>query len=160
MSYAWAPHRKGAGFNAKVDPVIVGLHIEKLADEYGVCSPTMLVETARPKRSQLHPLFEWDDAKAAERWRIEQARAVVQTIRIVTDEGVEEAPAFVHVRIVNDDGVSEGYAPAIQMQTNEQMRDFVLQEALAQLNSLRRRYGRLERLSKVWEAVDELQVSA
>lgn len=157
MRYAWAPDRH-SGLFTKVEPDLVGQQIEALAKEYGVCSPRMLVETARPKKSPIHNLFEWNDVLAAEKWRIEQGRAVVQTLRIVSRDGeIDDSPAFVHVRIVTEDGVSEGYKPSIHMATDEEMAGFVLAEALAQLNSLRRRYGRLRKLGKVWAALDEVQ---
>jgi hypothetical protein len=42
-----------------------------------------IVEAARPARHPLHRLFEWDNTKAAERWRIEQAKRIVAEVRIV-----------------------------------------------------------------------------
>lgn len=157
-TYAWNPKAHTGQFK-KVDPEIVGRQIEQISEEYGVCAPRMLVEKARPKRSPIHGLFEWNDALAAEKWRIEQARAVVQTIRVVNPDGViQDTPAFVHVKIVSEDGISEGYKPTIQLATDPAMRGFVLAEAITQLYALKRRYDGLKELEHVWAAVEQVKV--
>lgn len=61
--------------------------------------PNAVVQTARDKRSVLHPHFEWQDNLAAEKYRLDQARAIIQSIRI-TDPRAEEGTirAFISIR--------------------------------------------------------------
>jgi len=48
----------------------------------GVLKVTDVLEEARKEDSVLHRYFEWDDTEAAERYRREQARALIQRCRI------------------------------------------------------------------------------
>lgn len=61
-----------------------------------------VVNDARPPDSRLHPLFEWDDAKAGEQFRENQARRVIRAIVIVREEQAP-APAYLNVKIVRDE---------------------------------------------------------
>ena len=52
---------------------------------------TAVVDAARPSGSQLHRYFEWDDIKAAESWRHEQARHLLRSIEVqieIRDQGI------------------------------------------------------------------------
>lgn len=154
MRYEWANGR-----SQKVDAQIVGEIVEAIAEKLGVCSPRYLVEEARSKKSPLHPLFEWRDDVAAEHWRTEQARSTVQALRVTQIEG-PSIPAFVHYKIVDEEGVAEGYTPTLKIQTDTDVRDFVLAEALVQLRSLKRRYENISALAPVWRAVADIEKQA
>jgi hypothetical protein len=138
-----------------ISAALIQRTVEKLEREHGVCHPAMLVKAARPKRSPLHDLFTWDDADAAERWRIEQARRVIRTIRVIHGNQPEVAPAFVHVTRVTDEGVQDGYMSTVRALAGD-TRDGVLRDALAQLNGLRRRYQQLSELQTVWDAIEDV----
>jgi hypothetical protein len=131
--------------------------VMRLERKHGECSPRMLVDAARPERSPLHSLFEWDDTEAADRWRAHQARQVINSIRVVVDGQAEPIPAFVHVRRVTPDGTREGYMSTARALAGP-TREGVVRDALAQLNGLRRRYQQLSELALLWAALDELQV--
>jgi len=81
----------------------------KLEDENGCLTPELLVEKAAKANHPLHDCFEWDDSAAAKSWRIEQARALIRSVRlVVTIDKVE----FSTVRYVRDPRVSseeQGY---------------------------------------------------
>ena len=49
----------------------------------GAVGPEQLVERARPEDSAIHHLFEWDDAVASERYRLEQARLYIARVEYV-----------------------------------------------------------------------------
>ena len=48
----------------------------------GVLKVTDVLEEARKEDSVLHKYFEWDDSEAAEQYRRQQARALIQRCRI------------------------------------------------------------------------------
>lgn len=54
--------------------------------------PHQIVEAARAKGSYFHQFFEWDDKKAAENYRVQQARALIASIRIITDDDPDALP--------------------------------------------------------------------
>jgi hypothetical protein len=49
----------------------------------GAVGPEQLVDRARPADSPVHHLFEWDDATASERYRLEQARLYIARVEYV-----------------------------------------------------------------------------
>jgi len=49
----------------------------------GLLTPAAVVAAAKDKDSPLHDYFEWSGPKAAHAWRIEQARTLIRSIRVV-----------------------------------------------------------------------------
>lgn len=148
MIYQWRNQ------NYKTPADVVGKRIEELEKANGVCHPQLLVDDARPVASPLHPLFEWDNAKAAESYRVEQARGVLQAIRVVFEPGMNPAPAFVHVRT---EAEGPGYVSIIRAMSDAQMRAQVLNDALAQVEALKARYQGLEELRPIWRAAQRVK---
>ena len=71
------------GFAWKADPEEVGRTIEKLSEQTGgEVSPAMVVQEAKKKNSPLHNCFDWNNTKAAEKWRMHQARLLLGSIVI------------------------------------------------------------------------------
>lgn len=64
----------------------------------GRLTPGDVVEAGRDPESPLHPMFEWDDGKAAERWRLEQARSLIRSVTIrveISEDRVITAPVYI-----------------------------------------------------------------
>lgn len=57
--------------------------LQALYDSHGMLTPTLVVDEARDPGHPLHSHFEWDDARAAEEYRLEQARGLIQKVKIV-----------------------------------------------------------------------------
>lgn len=159
MIYEWGVSRR-----YPIEAQFVGETVARLVQNSGgVCPPGLLVEKARPPRSRLHQLFEWDDDLAADSWRRHQARDIIGSLRIHIEESDSRPPAFVHVRVKNDKNpskVQEGYAETMKVVEQDDLRDQVLGEALRQLNALRRRFESLGELQPVWAALDDITSAA
>ena len=70
----------------------------------GPLTPTRVVRTASNGDSVLHPLFEWDDAKAGHQHRLFQARQLLAT-RIAHIEGATRTiRAYIHVPSPDGEG--------------------------------------------------------
>ena len=156
MVYEWGSRRFGA------DPQAVGETVTRLAKQNGgVCPPAALVEEARPEDSPLHPvIFRLDAIQAAEAWYRQEARQVIKSLRVVTDETRSKPSAFVHVTVHTEDGPREGYKPFYEVVANDEHRGQALAEALQYLNGFRRRYRHLNELQPVFEAIDEVSEDA
>ena len=65
--------------------------------------PEQVVEAARDHVSPLHKHFEWDDSVAAEAWRKNQARQLIQSYRIhvVDDRGDRQVRYWTNVVIAD-----------------------------------------------------------
>lgn len=53
-----------------------------LATKDGRLEPRRIVDHAMNPSSSLHGLFTWDDQQAAEKYRLQQAREVIRTLRV------------------------------------------------------------------------------
>ena len=82
--YVAAP---GAGYNSK-DATLIGIELEKLGQSI---TPGAVVEVARPVSAPLHPFFEWDNAVAAEKYRLFQARNIVNHLQVVVVNSAGES---------------------------------------------------------------------
>ena len=124
----------------KADPQKIGEALARVAAEAGGrLTPTAVVAAARNARSPLHRHFEWDDAKAAEAYRLDQARAIIGVIRI-EDDDQEPTRAFLSVK--DPDGIS--YRTAADVAGSLDLQLAVLKQAEKDLDAFQRRYRELE----------------
>lgn len=92
--------RPGHGLSNK-DAAVVGPILRDLTESAGRLDPKLIVTSARPKTSPLHRYFEWDERKAADQYRVWQARQLVKSIEIVVQE--ERIPAFYSVAMTDNE---------------------------------------------------------
>ena len=87
------------------DAEILGPYIEKMAKKNkSLLTPYDLVNDARNPDSPLHGHFEWNDAVAAEKFRVTQARKILRSI-VIEVEDMNDAPvrAFFSIIIRTDE---------------------------------------------------------
>ena len=119
------------------------------------------------RRSPLHPLFEWNDAKAAEEHRLAQARLLLRSVIVVRPDvdGISPDPvrAFValsqrHVDDVdNEDDLevsAKVYRHLDDVRANPVWRAEMLEIVKNDLTAMRRKYRALTELAAVWDAID------
>ena len=84
----------------KADPQKIGEALAVIAQKGGGhLLPAAIVEAARERRSVLHRHFEWDDAVAAQSYRLDQARSLVRAIHCEnTDAENGMARAFLSIK--------------------------------------------------------------
>lgn len=65
----------------------------------GLLTAEVVVEDARNPSSPLHAHFDWDNDVAAEKWRLEQARRLIRSVKITVEvvEDLVAVPKYVHV---------------------------------------------------------------
>ena len=117
-----------------------------------------LLDASRDVSAPLHNCFEWNDDIAAEKYRVYQARHIINSIEIVyvkadTPEHLSRSRYFVN---------TVPTAPKVQGQfvtlgvafTNENYRDAVLKDALRELRAFQIKYNRYQELSDVFKAIE------
>ena len=57
--------------------------IQAIHDRYGRLTPELVLKEARSPDHPLHNRFEWNDAVASERYRLDQARGLIRKVRVV-----------------------------------------------------------------------------
>ena len=127
------------------------------ARDGGLLRPAAVVEEARNKRSPLHRAFEWNDGKAAEKYRLLQAQKLIRSFHVVKDDGDMgiSVPVFVSVSSDRTGGKENNPYRLIDdvMQTDDLL-SIAENDALEQLRGLRNRYDHLKRLGDIWDAID------
>ena len=133
-----------------------GADAQKVADEIfsigDSATPAQILDKARDKNSELHKCFDWNDAEAAEKWRLQQARLIV--CNLVYKETSSESPPPVRL-FFKTDGES-GYKPTSLIMQNKDEYQKLLSRALAELNSFKTKYKTLSELDGVFDAIDKV----
>lgn len=155
-SYSWKN-----GFSKPVDANIVGGVMEEIQKRDGCVTKSSFLDASRPLEAPTHTLFEWDDSIAGERWREYQSMHIINSIEvtIVRPDAPEEKSAmraFVVVDKAKDPTKKARLVSVDVALGNEDMRSRVLENALMELKSFKRKYEMLSELSKVFEAIDEV----
>jgi hypothetical protein len=111
----------------------------------GLRSPADIVEASRPVKAPTHEVFEWDDAEAADQYRLQQARQLVNHIMVIrqTDDGPVVTRAYHSVVAKadpDDERATRGYVSEAIVWREPKLRDQVVRDALRELQSWRDRY--------------------
>jgi hypothetical protein len=118
-----------------MDKVTIKAALEAIAAECGgVLRPEDVVRRASDPTHPLHGSFEWNDGAAAKHWRLDQARMLIRSVRIVIHPREEApvqqlrlAPAFVRDPGKGTD--QQGYVPIVTLRTDlEKARDVLANE--------------------------------
>jgi hypothetical protein len=113
----------------------------------GRLMPRDVVEEARNPESPLHNSFEWDDTAAAEQWRIEQARRLIQVSVTVLEGRNEPVRAFVSLTTDRKDG--GGYLLVEKVLSNKKQKEQMLKDAAAELEIFTAKFNTIQELSEV-----------
>lgn len=138
-------------------PCLFNADAQKVADEISSIGlsvrPEEIVEKARDENTELHKCFEWDDTKAAEKYRIYQARQIV--CHLIVKE-VNDDPQKHEVRFFYKTDSTEGYKPITYIMRDEDEYQKLLSRAVSELKSFQKKYSALKELEGVWEAINSL----
>lgn len=141
---AWKP---GSRYGA--DAQKVANEIFSIGDS---ATPAQILEKARDSQSELHKCFDWDDAEAAEKWRLQQARHIVCNL-VIKEKSDTPRP---EVRVFFKTDADSGYKPTVFIMQDKDEYRKLLDLALAELNSFKAKYKTLVELDGVFDAIDKV----
>lgn len=142
MEFAW---KQAPSLFHKTDAQKVG---EEIGDNP---TPESVLEKAKDPDSELHGCFEWDDTVAANKYRLIQARQIIQFLVIKGTETTDMPQrAF---EITTETSV---YTPVQVIVRDEDEYAALLTKAKAQLKQFADRYRRLSELETVIDAIDAI----
>lgn len=121
----------------------------------GMLRPKDVVTFARDPKTSLHNRFVWDDTEAAQKYRIVQAHKIIRVTVTMIPHKNETFRAYVSL-LGDRGGRNGGYRAVVEVLTDDDLRAAMLEEALAELDVFRERYGKLEALASVFEALDKV----
>jgi len=116
----------------------------------GILKPQAVVDVAADEDNVLHDQFCWDDEKAAEKYRLVQARQVIRCCV----EKVDSLPDPVRVYVsMEPDRLEGGYRARSEVLAEAALRISLLNQAKRELRRLEAMYGQLEELATIFTAI-------
>lgn len=113
---------------------------QSIYDRDGYVKPSVLVDAARPVDSPAHDAFEWDDSKAAEEYRLSQARNWIKNVTLVIEDRDE---VMVHVPSFVSESREGYYKPRSSVLKNESECDLALIELRAHMIAAKKSFESL-----------------
>lgn len=141
----WQGHRYSANATK------VANEIKSIGDD---ATPQQIVEYAKDENTELHKCFTWDNDEAAEKWRKQEARMIVCSLRIVKVENDIEIPTPVRVFYKTDD--DSGYKPTEVIIRQADEYEKLINRVTNELKTIQNKYKNLCEFEEVWKAIDEL----
>lgn len=134
-----------------VNAQTAGEELERIYQEKGRLDPADIVDESRSPVAPLHCCFEWDDQKAAEKFRESQASAIVRQITVVyeTKDTPQSTRAFVHIQ--------KSYLPISVVVNSDENMKLLLENAKRELLALENKYNSLVELEPVFRAIESIK---
>lgn len=115
-----------------------------------------ILDMARDENTESHKLFEWDDAVAAEKFRLEQVRFIMHDLQIVKIGMNKNKPAKkleVPVRMFYRLDGEVGYKATPVIIQDEDLHKRLLRTALNELEAFTKKYAILSELKPVLDEI-------
>lgn len=140
------------GWLAKdVDPEKAVQELERIESVYGALTPENILEGSKEVNSVLHGLFVWDDKLAANQYRLQQARTILNNIEItiITNGEPRQLPVFEMITKDNQrvyKNIEEFTAPDAEE---------VRKQTVREINSLKNKLAFFNQFSKATKKLNE-----
>ena len=148
MVYQW----KNSAY-IKADANVAGKMCEELERTVGLTAETML-EANRAESAPLHSEFEWDDEIAAEGYRLQQARHIINCL-CIRQEDAKKEPIRAFFRV---DTASSSYESLDVIIRQEDKYAALLKAAGNELKAFKKKYAALKELEELFKLIDDLEV--
>lgn len=132
-------------------------------------TPQALVRHAVDTASPLHNDFTWDNNEAAEKYREDQGRLILRSLVVCykRDDDSYSEPIRYTVKVTRDEDEKEDiyetialkshvYVPLREAMADPDNRHRVMQRALSDFVSLRKKYAEYEEFARIFEEIDRL----
>lgn len=151
--YSW---RQGARAPKGLKAESAAAELRRIEEEAGTLTPDHVVEAARSKKNPLHKAFEWDNNKAAQEYRLTQARSLIASIEVVYEEAQAVGKVRAYVNVDAEDG-GRKYSQTENALSFSDIRQRILKRALSEASEWQRRYKQITELSEVFVALDTIK---
>ena len=129
-----------------------GMELEKIAQKRGSLKPAYVVEESTNKKAVLHKCFEWDNDKAADKYRQRQAQDLIRnivTVKIGKVETTGPIRAFVSFKQDNE------FVSVATVINTPKFRETMLETAMKELEAFLRKYNSLEFLAELMPNIEK-----
>lgn len=144
----------------KFTPEVIGEVLE-IKETYGLTAENLLRKASK-KSSSLYEFFDWDNSSAGEKWRLGQARSLINEIKIIVED--KEMYAFENVNVCVQEAEIKSNSPnkfgnreyktIVEIMNNEDYRAQLIQRALAEATYWKERHTELVELNPIFITID------
>lgn len=145
MVYKW---NDGARYS--VSAQIAGEVCEELENR-GELTAKKLVEVSRPENAPLHNVFNWNDEEAAELYREEQGRRIIRCLIVVPENNTVTTRAYFNIVAKEPE-----YHSINTILESKDKYEALMENALKELASFKKKYAVLSQLQPVFEAIESI----
>jgi EAL domain-containing protein (putative c-di-GMP-specific phosphodiesterase class I) len=138
----------------RTNPIVVN-ELKRIASKNkGILKPEEVVKAAEPAKSPLHSYFCWNDTKAAQEYRIWQARMLIRTTVQTLEVNGNKELIRVFVSLKPDrEFEGGGYRETLAVISNLKFRAQLLQDAYEEMKVFQDKYSGLRELASVMRAI-------
>lgn len=118
----------------------------------GALSARDVVREAAPAASRLHKYFTWNNIKAADEYRLWQARQLIAEVVVIIPKSKVAMRHYVSVMSDRKDAI---YRTVEDVMSNKDYREQLLAQALDDLEYWQQKYGQFSELAVIYEAIEK-----
>jgi len=118
----------------------------------GKCTPDQIVKSASPPSSPIHRYFDWDNTIAASKWRLHQARNMIDCLVTIIDE--KPVKAFHSVYIKKE----RAYVRVDKIKASKDLWQQVVENAYQELLGWKKRYETYKAFAPVVKAIAKIKI--
>lgn len=144
----------------KVPAQTVGEKIEEIIAEDGIVTKESFLEASRPEDSETHDLFEWNDTKAAEKYRLHQSNMAINQLIVKIQVAYKSEPIRTRAFVNIEQETGRRKAQFLRIDTamaDMEYKSIVLANAIQELREFRKKYEAYTELAQIFVAIDELK---
>jgi hypothetical protein len=122
------------------------------AENGGILKAEEVVNCAESESSPLHKFFDWDDSEAAVKWRLEQARNLINvTVEYLPSAGSNETISVKVFQNLSTDrcNAGGGYRISVDVLDDRDLYARLVQDAINTMNYFCEKYASIKQLKKV-----------
>lgn len=117
----------------------------------GMLDPIKVVNFAKNKNTALHKCFTWDNTKAAQEYRIWEARQLIR-VHVIMLPQKPQTPVRAWVSLKSDRRKG-GYRSIQDVMSDSALRASMLEQAAAEMELFKSKYAALEELAEVFASM-------
>lgn len=141
--------------NHGIDVQDAETEMKRIERKYGKLTPRILLDSSRPKKALFHSCFEWRDGVAAEKYRLQQARILINNIEVTIVRQGNEKIKIPFYEVVKDDKGKNKYADVTSIIANPDNLAYIKVKAKRDLEYWKAKYEVYKELSSAIHQVDE-----
>jgi len=147
-NYAW----KIPGFAKNIDIDLAIQEMERIEALYGSLTPQNILDASRPQNALFNSLFQWDDTIAAEHYRLQQARTILNNIEvsIISDGQPKQISVY---EVIKQPSIPSIYKSINSMDLNDI--DFIKTRTLKELTILKDKLSVYKEFSKITSSLNQ-----